>query len=183
MILLPGQDQSAPSETHPQLGQLLCIFRYSAKDAQKKLIVGVILAASCALLVLFGSEGIKPLGAIAGVIGVLMLGLGVAGLSKTGTVIKVYEAGIVTSRNRDQSMLLFSNVSDAQIDYLMKPSAMNITIQLVSPDSKARIADGYWKSNQETLGPAFEALVNHIATTIPPNVEIKGRHNIDRVEN
>lgn len=180
MLLLPGHDPSVSPTAHAQLGQLLCTFKYSAKDGRSKVVVGVILAVGCGLLLFPGVEMLKPIATIAGIIGVLMIGLGVVGLAKSGTVTNVYQAGITTTRNDQQTLLLFNNVADAQIDYLMKSAAMNITISLATRETKVRIADGYWKSNQETLAPAFETLVNHIATSIPPSVEIQGRHNIDR---
>lgn len=180
MLLLPGHDPTASPATHPQLGQLLCAFKYSAKNGRSKVIVGVILAVGCGLLLIPGTEMLKPIAAIAGIIGVLMIGLGAVGLAKSGTVTNVYQAGITMTRSDQQSLLLFNNVAEAQIDYLMKSAAMNITISLATRETKVRIADGYWKSNQEILAPAFEALVNHIAISIPSNIAIQGRHNIDR---
>ncbi len=180
MLLLPGKDPGVNIENHAQLGKLLCAFNYSAKDARMKLIIGVVLVVACGLLLIPGKEILKPISVIAGIVGVLMVGLGLVGFSKVGTMTKVFEKGILTVRSEQQSTLLFDHVKHAQIDYLLKPSAINITIRLATPDANVRIADGYWKSKDDAIGAAFESLVEHIASAIPSDVVIGGRHNIGR---
>jgi hypothetical protein len=180
MLYPASQNPNNPPETHPQLGQLICTFSYSMQSARSKLILGIVLAIATAGFLLAGTEMLKPIGAICGILALAGIGIGISGKIQARTVTSVFEHGVRAVRDDKETLFLFDSVIRAQIDYVAKQTAVFITIKLASHHDEISFRDRYMRVREAAMEPIFDHLINHVAYSIPADVKITGRHNIDR---